>query len=255
MLSFVSTALTTIWASGWSSGRPGPTGAGYGVRISRQSRDQYFDPSWTQIEIVLDGDVCVAVPLSPSFWRTCRELRSAAIGRWLLARGLAPWSAGDPPDLALRPVAGKPVHPRAVSPVAVWVLSVKTVRWTLTCRDPRGFELVTDRPYEATRMPGGARMGDRWVIDGSGKADTGRHGLAFPCGAMRPKAARSGSSTGGRGCARERNLCGCQLAFRGSGASVPQPSGAGSGRPSWTGGAARDDNTPHPRGYQAIRTS
>jgi hypothetical protein len=35
----------------------------------------------------------VLVPISSSFWRSCRELRSAAIGQWLLRSELAPWGA------------------------------------------------------------------------------------------------------------------------------------------------------------------
>ncbi len=44
--------------------------------------------------------------LSESFWRDCSELRSAAVGRWLLAAGLAPWPRGAPPVLELVPVVG-----------------------------------------------------------------------------------------------------------------------------------------------------
>ena len=43
--------------------------------------------------------------MSPSFWRGCSELRSAAIGRWLIEQGAAPWDRGKPPGIAVTPLA------------------------------------------------------------------------------------------------------------------------------------------------------
>lgn len=87
----------------WSNGSPRPTGAGYGVRIALDDRDRHFDMAWVDIEVALDGLVSVTVPLSASFWRTCTELRSACIGRWLLSHNLAPWPRGNPPTVVLSP--------------------------------------------------------------------------------------------------------------------------------------------------------
>lgn len=87
--------------SAWNNGRPLGSGAGYGLRISEADRDQFFEPCWDSVEIELGSADVVAVPLSRSFWRTCTELRSAAVGRWLLAFGLAPWPKGTPPRLEL----------------------------------------------------------------------------------------------------------------------------------------------------------
>jgi hypothetical protein len=88
----------------WSNGRPTSAGAGYGVRIGKQDRDRYFDRRWSEIAVDLDG-TAVPVSLSVSFWNRCSELRSAAIGRWLLDHQLAPWHIGRPPRLVLRRVA------------------------------------------------------------------------------------------------------------------------------------------------------
>lgn len=90
----------------WSNGRPLRTGAGYGVRLSDRDRDQYFDPEWREVTVDLDRGETVSVSLSESFWRSCPELRSAAIGRWLLDNGLAPWPPGVPPVALLIPVGG-----------------------------------------------------------------------------------------------------------------------------------------------------
>ena len=44
-------------------------------------------------------DVCqpLKLPLTPSFWRTCPEVRSVEIGRWMCGRGEAPWPMRQPP--------------------------------------------------------------------------------------------------------------------------------------------------------------
>jgi hypothetical protein len=91
-------------AIGWSNGQARSTGAGYGLRISAADRDHWFERSWTHVVITLEGNGILTVPLSASFWRSCTELRSAEIGRWLLSRRLAPWPKGKPPTLMLRPI-------------------------------------------------------------------------------------------------------------------------------------------------------
>jgi len=106
MLSPMTMQAPSISVTGWSNGQPHRTGAGYGVRLSDHDRDTYFDPGWNEVVVDLDHGESVVVSLSKSFWRSCPELRSAAIGRWLLRNGLAPWSRGLPPALALIPVDG-----------------------------------------------------------------------------------------------------------------------------------------------------
>lgn len=95
-----------MYAKGWSNGNDRSTGAGYGIRISTGDRDQWFDRSWDHVVIMLNGEPAANVPLSTSFWNSCTELRSAVIGRWLLAQRLAPWPRGKPPTLILRQVSG-----------------------------------------------------------------------------------------------------------------------------------------------------
>ncbi len=88
-------------ASAWSNGAPQPSGAGYGIRISTRDRDQHFDSSWENIDIDLGPSGHTTVTLSDSFWRTCTELRSADIGRWLITHHFAHWPRGHPPLLEL----------------------------------------------------------------------------------------------------------------------------------------------------------
>ncbi|NKE60688.1 hypothetical protein FXN61_29420 [Lentzea sp. PSKA42] len=90
-----------VLVTAWSNGRPLGSGAGYGLRISAADRDEFFEPCWDSVEIELGPADAVTVSLSKSFWRTCTELRSAAVGRWLMTLGLAPWPKGAPPRLEL----------------------------------------------------------------------------------------------------------------------------------------------------------
>ena len=90
--------------SGWNNGSPSKTtGGGYGIRMSWRDRDEYFDPEWPWVTIELEELGVTEVNLAPSFWRGCTELRGAAIGKWMLERGLAPWPKGEPPRLRLEP--------------------------------------------------------------------------------------------------------------------------------------------------------
>jgi hypothetical protein len=92
---------------GWSNGSPRPSGAGYGLRVSPNDRDKFFDPRWDHVEIELNGSLRAKVPLSRSFWENCTELRSASIGRWLIDHRLAPWQRSVPPTLELDHVADR----------------------------------------------------------------------------------------------------------------------------------------------------
>ena len=68
----------------------------------QQDRDRFFDQSWSAIVLRLPGQDPTNISLSESFWKSCTELRSAAIGRWLIFNGLAPWPPGRPPVVALQ---------------------------------------------------------------------------------------------------------------------------------------------------------
>src|SRR2546428_590633 len=80
--------------SAWNNGAFNRSGAGYGLRVSKADRDSVFSRSWNQIVIELpsaEPGQAVVVRLSPSFWRSCSELRRAEIGRWLIGCGYVIW--------------------------------------------------------------------------------------------------------------------------------------------------------------------
>jgi len=68
-------------------------------------RERYFDHAWSEVLVDVDEHEAAAVPLSQSFWDRCSELRSAAIGRWLIRHGLGSWPRGRPPTVQLKHVA------------------------------------------------------------------------------------------------------------------------------------------------------
>ncbi|MFQ5802813.1 MAG: hypothetical protein ACE5JQ_07980 [Candidatus Methylomirabilales bacterium] len=87
----------------WKNGPHGPDTL-YGLRIREPDRARYFRRRWQTVHLRLPGGHGVAaVALSPSFWRSCPELRSERIGEWLRTTGAAPWSRGRPPRYTLRP--------------------------------------------------------------------------------------------------------------------------------------------------------
>lgn len=94
-------------ATGWHNGGAGDDPAGYGLKFFAHDRDKYFDPTWESIVLVLDGGEAAAepseidLPLTTSFWRSCRELRSADVGQWLLRQEAAPWLKGSPPSVVV----------------------------------------------------------------------------------------------------------------------------------------------------------
>jgi hypothetical protein len=92
-------------ATAWNNGSHHASGAGYGLRISEEDRDRYFNRNWQHVVFDLGGEAEATVRLSESFWRSCSELRSAQIGRWFRRNGLAPWPKGDPPAFAIEHVA------------------------------------------------------------------------------------------------------------------------------------------------------
>lgn len=89
----------------WNNGSPHESGAGYGLKVSIEDRNRYFDRMAKKITIELPSgsrfDVNTA---KKSFWSaTCRELISKEIGEWLLQNGFAPWPKGHPPKFILTP--------------------------------------------------------------------------------------------------------------------------------------------------------
>jgi hypothetical protein len=99
-----------VKASGWHDGSRSRSGAGYGIRISKVDRDRYFVPGWDNVELEFPDGQRIQVNLTRSFWKPetpYAELRDAAIGRWLIAQGAAPWPKGYPPLLVLAPLGPK----------------------------------------------------------------------------------------------------------------------------------------------------
>jgi len=59
------------------------------------------------VEITLNNGEAAEVSLSEKFWTTCPELRSSAIGRWMLDLGVIPWAKGKPPQFDLEPIGDR----------------------------------------------------------------------------------------------------------------------------------------------------
>ncbi len=94
--------------SGWSNSTSNKyTGAGYGVRIQYDDRDLYFSPEWNSVEVIPDNGEAAEVSLPETFWTTWPELRSSAIGRWMLDPGVIPRAKGKPPQFDPEPVGDR----------------------------------------------------------------------------------------------------------------------------------------------------
>jgi hypothetical protein len=91
----------------WNNGKHLSSGAGYGIKLSIQDRDLYFDPKWNSAIVSLpDGNKVEANINKSSFWNgTCRELINKQIGQWFIGSRLAPWQKGSPPKLKLIHIA------------------------------------------------------------------------------------------------------------------------------------------------------
>lgn len=87
----------------WNNGKHQASGAGYGVKLSVQDRDSFFDRKWKKVIITLpDGVKVEANVKKDSFWNeTCRELINKKLGVWFIENNLAPWASGYPPEFKL----------------------------------------------------------------------------------------------------------------------------------------------------------
>lgn len=92
-----------VYATGWHNGSRREDPAGYGLKFVARDRDRHFDPNWSEVVVTLENGPEVRLQLSPSFWRTCSEIRSAEVGRWLLEQGAAPWPASSPLGIVVTP--------------------------------------------------------------------------------------------------------------------------------------------------------
>lgn len=90
--------------TGWRGGT-------WGLRVQRE----YFEANRGRLQreplvVELPGmDASLRVCLSPSFWRGCPEVRSAAIGRWMCSRGEARWARGHPPKYRASLIVGQEI--------------------------------------------------------------------------------------------------------------------------------------------------
>jgi hypothetical protein len=97
-----------IW-TGWNNGKNHRTGAGYGLVVSADDRNRYFQRTWRTVLIELPGRkneiVAEANVNKESFWGPqCRELITKDIGQWMLSEGHAPWPSSDPPKFEVEAI-------------------------------------------------------------------------------------------------------------------------------------------------------
>ena len=84
----------------WNNGSSRISGAGYGIKISINDRNQFFNRNWTQVNITINGTTHI-INLTSSFWRNCRELRSKHIGFYIINIYNWHWPNRKPPILKL----------------------------------------------------------------------------------------------------------------------------------------------------------
>ena len=75
----------SAWFGGRKKGSHAPDVGTFGIRVGIPNRQRYFDPSWTEIEVEMDGHAEV-FQLTSGFWRNCPEFRdsgSPRIREWL----------------------------------------------------------------------------------------------------------------------------------------------------------------------------
>lgn len=96
-------------AQAWNNGKFLENGNGYGIQLSPRFRDEYLDVDWPSFHLLLEGTgerVELAINNSV-FWSRGRELRSRAIGRWLIANGKGRFTPEQPVEIFLSPVEGE----------------------------------------------------------------------------------------------------------------------------------------------------
>lgn len=103
-LGFGNTGGIFMKVTAWNNGNYQPSGAGYGVRVTYQDRQTYFNPNWQTVILDISGG-SHQVPINvgkKSFWtKTCGELISIEIGKWLIQNGFGSWPKNNPPKFTL----------------------------------------------------------------------------------------------------------------------------------------------------------
>ncbi len=93
-----------FYAKTWNNGHRHASGAGYGIKITMQDREQFFNRSWSTVILHLNGysrpiEVNVA---KLSFWnRDCGELIKKDIGIWLIQNNCAVGTLGWPYEVRM----------------------------------------------------------------------------------------------------------------------------------------------------------
>ena len=92
----------TLTLTGWQGGTSG-------LRVAAESRRKVLLPlkrTLRRVRLVLpDHGQPPVCDVSASFWTSCPELRSAEIGRWMIARRDKPWPPRNPPTYEAELVA------------------------------------------------------------------------------------------------------------------------------------------------------
>ena len=97
-------------ASAWNNGDWNRTGAGYGLKVSIEDRDRYFQKDWPNVTLRLIGErtrrTAQANTAKSSFWDpNCRELIQTEIGQWFIENGFSRWPHGAPPRFRFVPLS------------------------------------------------------------------------------------------------------------------------------------------------------
>jgi hypothetical protein len=93
-----------VLVTGWKSGKfDGRRAIAFGVRVGRKNVERFFDKDWDVVLVKIESNT-VPVKVTGTFWTTCPELRSPAIGAWMKKNGLAPWPESRPPEVRLTPM-------------------------------------------------------------------------------------------------------------------------------------------------------
>ncbi|SHI04617.1 hypothetical protein [Desulfofustis glycolicus] len=75
----------------------------YGIRVGIRNRDRFFNKSWRNIEVDIEGSI-YQFKLTPGFWKHCPEFRDSVkptIREWLEKYNLVGWPKRKPPRFEL----------------------------------------------------------------------------------------------------------------------------------------------------------
>lgn len=97
-------------ATAWNNGPWHETGAGYGLKISADDRDKYFDRDWDTgtLRLITERTSRIAEPnvANDSFrGPQCRELIKLEFAQWFTENGFRRWTRNTPPRFRMIPIA------------------------------------------------------------------------------------------------------------------------------------------------------